>query len=262
MNFFDRVPLAPPDPILGLTGAFKGDPRPSKVNLGVGLYMGEDLVCRVMEAVKEAERELLTLETSKEYLPIDGDPQFVSLCGELIFGSVWWRASQSRVCGAQSVGGTSALRLGGALIKQEFPGVVYISHPTWPNHAGVFRGLGFQVENYPYYDIGRHQLHFEMMLEFLGTVPEGSIVLLHASCHNPTGVDLTLSQWERVAELCEQRGLFPFFDCAYQGFGAGLIEDVGAIRLFAERGMEMMVASSNSMSARAIRCGSCSRPSA
>ncbi len=246
MSFFQDVPLAPPDPILGLTAAFNNDSRLTKVNLGVGLYKGEDLSCSVMACVKEAEHALIQFEKNKEYAPIDGDDHYLAKIGELVFGAEFWGREYERICSAQAVGGTGALRIGAAFIKQEIPAVVYISHPTWPNHAGVFRGVGLQVENYPYYDIGRHRLQFELMKEYLNALPEKSVVLLHASCHNPTGVDLSVSEWNELAEIFQRKGLLPFFDCAYQGFGISLSEDVRAIRTFAAKGMELFVAYSNS----------------
>lgn len=246
MDFFQQVPLVPADPILGLTALFNSDSRPSKVNLGVGLYKADDLSCPIMACVKEAEKELLALETSKEYLPIDGDRQYVAKLGELVFGAQLWTEGHERICGVQTVGGTGALSLGATFIKQELLSSVFISHPTWPNHAGVFRAAGLQVDNYPYYDMGRHELQFDAMLEYLGALKEKSVVLLHASCHNPTGMDLSAQQWNVLAELFKQKGLLAFFDCAYQGFGKGLEEDVRAIRTFVQKGMQIMVAVSNS----------------
>jgi aromatic-amino-acid transaminase len=242
MSIFDKVPMAPADPILGLTAAFSSDPRKNKVNLGVGLYKGEDLLSPIMTCVKSAEGDLMRWEKSKEYSPIEGDHQFIGKTGELVFGSHFWGTEFERIAGFQTVGGTGALRIGAAFIKQEAENTVYISHPTWPNHRGVFHAAGLKVENYPYYDVGRHQLQFDMMIEYLTALPSGSVILLHASCHNPTGIDLNREQWLQVADLCQKRGLVPFFDCAYQGFGRGLTEDVQSIRLFAEKGMEMIVA--------------------
>lgn len=242
MSFFQQVPLAPADPILGLTAAFAKDPRPNKVNLGVGLYKGEDLMSPILSCVKSAEKDLMLLEKSKEYAPIEGDYQFIGKIGELVFGSPYWDREYPRIAGFQTVGGTGALRIGASFLRQEIDPPVFISHPTWPNHRGVFQAAGLKVENYPYYDVGRHALRFDLMKEFLLSLPTGSLILLHASCHNPTGCDLNREQWLELAELCQKKGFFPFFDCAYQGFGKGLIEDVQSIRLFAEKGIEMAVA--------------------
>jgi len=246
MVFFEEVPLAPPDPILGLTIAFQEDPRSSKVNLGAGIYKDENLKTPVMKVVKHVEANLVETEQSKEYLPIDGDKAYVSQIGQLVFGSDFWKSESERICGFQAPGGTGALRVGGAFLKKETEGPLYIPNPSWPNHKGVFTAIGYNVGIYPYYNFDNHCLEFEKMLSFFETLPFRSIILFHASCHNPTGEDLSLSQWETISEVCIKKQFFPFFDCAYQGFGRGIDEDVAPIRLFAGKQIEMAVAVSQS----------------
>lgn len=236
MSFFEKIPLAPPDPILGLTLAFQEDTRSTKVNLGAGIYKTADLRTPVLSCVKSAESVLLDTEKSKEYLPIEGDHLFIDRIGELIFGDALW---EERIAGFQTVGGTGALKIGGTFLKEEADKPIWLSVPTWPNHRAVFLSCGLKVDHYPYYKV------FEKMIDCLESMQPGSIVVLHASCHNPTGWDLNLEQWKTVLALFKQKKLIPFFDCAYQGFGRGFEEDVEAIRLFAREGLEMLVAVSS-----------------
>jgi len=245
MHFFTKVPLAPPDPILGLTVAFQQDVRAHKVNLGVGLYKTEELKTPVLESVKAAEAALLRVEMSKEYLPIEGEKQYLEQMGALIFGREVWGRERERVASFQTVGGTGALKIGGTFLKEEAEHPIWLSTPTWPNHRGVFSHCGLKVEFYPYYDSVHHRVDFDSMMACLQTLHAGTIVLLHASCHNPTGCDLSLEQWRVLSELFRTNHLIPFFDFAYQGFGVGLEEDAEPIRLFAKEGLEMLVAVSN-----------------
>ncbi len=240
--FFNQLQAAPPDPILGLTLAFIAEKDPRKVNLGVGLYRDVHLQTPILKAVKAAEGELFQEERSKEYLPIDGDQGFLAHMAELIFGE----DCEQGVWGIQTAGGTGALRIGGEFLRQEVGNKIAISDPTWPNHGGVFTRCGMEVLRYPYYDFNAHRLDFERYLEALKKLESGTVVLFHACCHNPTGADLSLEQWKLVSKVCHERELLPFFDFAYQGFGASLEEDAAAIRLFAEEGHEMVVASSQS----------------
>lgn len=235
---FDHVSLAPPDPILGLTREFLEDPRADKVNLGVGVYRDEFLNTPILACVKEAEKILWKKEVSKEYLPIEGLAQWIDATGELVFGSFL----SKRCCGFQTPGGTAGLRVGGDFLKQQGYDRVAISDPSWSNHAGIFTALGWHIESYPYYDFQNHQLSFDLMMNGLKKLPKKTVLVLHASCHNPTGVDLSIEQWKQVARLCKEKELLPFFDCAYQGFGQGLEEDVEAIRLFCANSMNMLVA--------------------
>lgn len=245
MSHFERVKLAPSDPILGLTIAFAKDVRKDKVNLGVGLYNTEDLRVPILESVKEAEALLLTEEMSKEYLPIDGDGLYLEQMGVLVFGKASWSAEKGRIASFQTVGGTGALKIGGTFLKEEADHPIWISTPSWPNHRGVFSHCGLKVENYPYYDTNNHQLDFDGMVSCLEKLEPGSIVLLHASCHNPTGLDPTIEQWELLCQLFKTKKLIPFFDFAYQGFGKGLEEDAGSIRSFLNSGLEFLLAVSN-----------------
>lgn len=246
MVFFEQVPLAPPDPILGLTAAFQEDPRSTKVNLGAGIYKDENLRTPIMRAVKQVEAKLLETEISKEYLPIDGDKTYINQIAPLVFGAEFWKKESERVCGFQAPGGTGALRIGAAFLKKESDGSLYIPAPSWPNHKGVFAAVGYHVGLYPYYNFDAHCLEFEKMLAFFEALPSRSIVLFHASCHNPTGEDLSPEQWELISEVCLKKQFLPFFDCAYQGFGRGIDEDVAPIRLFADKQIEMAVAVSQS----------------
>lgn len=245
MSFFEKVLLAVPDPILGLTAAFRSDPREKKVNLGVGLYKTENLKTIVQESVKLAETFLLEEEKSKEYLPIDGDKLYLDQMGDLVFGREIWKKEKDRIACFQAVGGTGALKIGGTFLKEEENHPIWIPNPTWPNHSGVFSHCGLMVEEYPYYDKKNRSLDFEKMLSYLKKLAPGSIILLHAVCHNPTGCDPSEEQWEILCDLFKTKQLLPFFDFAYQGFGQGIEEDAKNIRRFLNAGMEMLVAVSN-----------------
>jgi aspartate/tyrosine/aromatic aminotransferase len=245
MSFFEAVPLAPPDPILGLTIAFHQDPRQHKINLGVGLYMTDDLKTPVLASVKSAESLLLDSEKSKEYLPIDGDRHYLESMGLMVFGKEIWTKEKGRIAAFQTVGGTGALKIGGTFLKEEREQDIYISTPTWPNHQGVFSNCGLKVENYPYYDTKKHQVDFENWIACLEKLTSGTVVVMHAACHNPTGCDPTLEQWETLSALFKNKNLIAFFDFAYQGLGRGIEEDAEAIRHFAKNGLEIFVAVSN-----------------
>lgn len=245
MSFFENVKLAPPDPILGLTVAFHRDARPHKVNLGVGLFKDEELKTSVLGSVKSAEAALLDAEKSKEYLPIDGDHHYLQLMGNLVFGKDLWAKDRDRVAAFQTIGGTGALKIGGTFLKEEAEHPLLISEPTWPNHAGVFKGCGLSLQSYEYYDRKNHRVDFEKMAACFEKLEAGTIVVLHASCHNPTGSDPSGPQWEALADLFQKKRLVPFFDLAYQGFGRGLDADAESVRIFMGRGLEMLVAVSN-----------------
>ncbi len=196
----------------------------------------------IMQCVKQAERALVESEPNKEYLPIEGHKALVEKVGEMIFGPLFWKKERSRIAGFQTIGGTGALKIGGTFCKEEVNHPVFIPLPTWPNHRGVFSGCDLSIESYPYYDAKTHKLAFEAFLAFLEQREEGSIIVLHASCHNPTGQDPTMQQWKMISEVMGRKKLIPFFDCAYQGLGEGLDEDAQAVRLFAQSGLEMFVA--------------------
>ncbi len=242
MGFFDAVPLAPPDPILGLSQAFAEDPRREKVNLGVGLYKDEELKTPILRSVQEAERQLIGHEVNKEYLAISGEPSYLEEMGKLVFGTL----SKERVASFQTLGGTGALKLGGTFLSEEIKSPLYLSSPTWPNHRGVFTHCSLAVDTYPYYDLKTQRVDVQRMFSFLETLSARSVVVLHGCCHNPTGADLSLAEWELLAQLCSRKQLLPFFDLAYQGLGVGLDEDAAPVRLFLKQGLEMFVAVSNS----------------
>jgi aspartate/tyrosine/aromatic aminotransferase len=243
VSYFSHIDEAPVDPIFGLNAAFLADTRPNKVNLGIGVYRGADQRPAVPEVIRRAEARLVEESLPKSYLPIDGDPEFVKLVAQLVFGGQ--SLHLDRIYGAQAVGGTSALRLAGDFLKQQLDiRSVYLSDPTWSNHFGIFTAAGLKTESYPYYDRASKRLIFDQFLSAVGAMPEKSAIVLHACCHNPTGLDPSLDQWGELAELLDKRQIVPVFDLAYQGFGEGLDEDAAAIRLFADRGMEFFVASS------------------
>ena len=243
--FFDHIEAAPADPILGLTEAYKNDPNPNKINLGVGVYQNEAGVTPVLSCVKQAEQQILETETSKSYLPITGLPEFGRLTRELVFGQGHEIIAAKRAVTCHCPGGTGALRIGMDFIKQQnVSPTVWISDPTWANHYQIATAAGLNFERYPYYDRATHSLAFDRMLETLSQAKPGDVVLLHACCHNPTGIDPTLEQWEQIADFLKEKQLLPFMDFAYQGFGHGIEEDAQGVRIIASRCPEMIIASS------------------
>ena len=242
---FDSLTPAPADPILGLTEAFKKDPNPKKVNLGVGVYVDDNGRTPVLESVKGAESALLKSEASKSYLGIAGDAAYGKCVQSLIFGADHPAVSDARARTAHTPGGTGALRVGAEFLRMVNPDAkVWVSAPTWANHHGIFASAGFRTHEYPYYQAASRSLDFEGMRGALEAVPAGDVVLLHVCCHNPTGVDPTIEQWEQIARMAEDKGWVPFFDFAYQGFGAGTETDRAALAPFASAGVEFLVASS------------------
>ncbi len=244
MSFFSHIEAVSPDLIFGLQAAFNADPRPFKVNLSVGVYKDEHLKTPILDCVKKAELELFELEKTKAYLPIDGDSVFIDHAALLVLGEHLFKSLEDVICGAQVAGGTAALRIGAEFLKEEAYSPIFIPRPTWPNHEAVFKRAGMKVEHYPYYDEELHKVNFASLYAFLEKIPAKSVVLLHASCHNPTGSDLTLEEWDKLSDLFLEKSLLPFFDNAYQGFGKGLEEDAKPMRLFAAKGHEMLIASS------------------
>jgi len=240
MDFFEHIEEAPADPIFGLGAAFRKDSRQSKVNLGIGAYCTADLKPHIMTSVKEAERKLLESESSKNYLPIEGDPKYLELAKELMFGAVASRP----IASVQSVGGTGALRLGADFLVQSGIKEIYLPDPTWGNHKRIFATAGLKVHTYPYYNPEIHGVDFEAMMEAVGQMPPTSAILLHGCCHNPTGFDPTEAQFAELLTKLTERGVLPFFDIAYQGFGDGIEQDAGAIRKFVEAGTQILVACS------------------
>lgn len=242
---FETIEMAPADAILGLTEAFKADPNPKKVNLGVGVYKDAAGKTPVLKAVKLAEARILAGEATKSYLPIDGSPAYASAAQALLFGADHEIVTGKRAVTAQTPGGTGALRVAGDFIARKFPNAtVWLSDPTWPNHPNVFKASGLKVATYPYFDKGTNGVAFDAMLAALAQVPAGDVVLLHGACHNPTGVDLTPAQWQQVADVLAKAGALPLIDFAYQGFATGLEEDAAGIRTIAGALPEFMVASS------------------
>lgn len=249
MSLFSAVEMAPRDPILGLNEAFNADTRTTKVNLGVGVYCNEEGRIPLLRAVIEAETVRAAQHASRGYLPIDGIAAYDQAVQKLLFGNDSPLISAGRVITTQAVGGTGALKIGADFLKQLLPNaVVAISDPSWENHRALFETAGFPVQNYRYYDAATHDVNRAGMLEDLSALPNGSIVILHACCHNPTGVDLTPADWNNVLDVVRAKGHVPFLDMAYQGFGDGIDEDAAAVRLFAESGLTFFVSSSFSKS--------------
>lgn len=244
MSFFDSVTHLPEDPILSIPIAFKADPRKEKVNLGVGSYLDDEGKPFLLPCVHAAERRILDSEKEKEYAPIEGPKRFTEEVFDLIFGPDAHKARAGHYFAAQALGGTGALRLGGDFLVQEVSKTIFLPKPTWPNHKAVFSRCGMRVHSYRYYDEKHHHLDFPGMCSDIKEMPPGSVILLHAGCQNPTGVDLSHDQWKQLSVAIKKQHVIPFFDFAYQGFGAGVDEDAFPIRLFAEEGHEMLVASS------------------
>jgi len=244
------VEMAPRDPILGLTEAFNADGNPFKVNLGVGIYYDDNGMVPLLECVRRAERQLTDNPLTRSYLPIDGLPAYDKAVQLLVFGAEAPAVRESRVITVQALGGTGGLKLGADFLRRAAQGAqVWISDPSWENHRALFEGAGFVVNNYPYYDAASRAVNFDGMLAALRGISSGSIVVLHACCHNPTGVDLSLEQWDKVIDTVTKRALVPFLDIAYQGFGDGLDADAEPIRRFARAGCPVFVSNSFSKSA-------------
>lgn len=243
MSILSNVSMAPRDPILGLTEAFKADTRTDKVNLGVGVYQGEDGKVPLLSCVRQAEKSLVAAPAARGYLPIDGLAAYNQGVKALVFGDT--EEVASRVVTVQALGGTGGLRIGAEFLKNTLTEAkVLLSDPSWENHRALFTRAGFEVGSYRYYDQAAHGVDFEAMLADLAAAEPGTVVLLHACCHNPTGYDLTASQWAQVAQTVVSAGLVPFLDLAYQGFAAGLAEDRAAVELFTSLGIPVLVASS------------------
>lgn len=242
---FEHLEMAPPDAILGLSEAFKQDPNPEKINLGVGVYKDEQNRTPVLKSVKQAEERLLREESSKSYLSIPGSPAYAACVKQLLFGEGHEILASSRAQTAQTPGGTGALRVAGDFIKQQFPGAaIWLSKPTWANHNAIFAAAGLEVKSYAYYDAVNKSLDFEAMKGALSEAPAGDVVLLHGCCHNPSGIDPDAGQWAELAALTQEKGLLPLFDFAYQGFGRGLEEDAAGLRTFCTPGRELLICSS------------------
>jgi aromatic-amino-acid transaminase len=248
-SLFTAVEMAPRDPILGLNEQFTADPNPSKVNLGVGVYFNDEGKLPVLACVAEAEKQLLASPKSKGYLPIDGIAVYDKAVQGLVFGADHVAVTGGRIATVQALGGTGGLKVGADFLKRLSPGAkVLISDPSWENHRALFTNAGFSVDSYPYYDAATRGIRFEALLAALKAAAPGTIVVLHACCHNPTGCDLTPAQWEQIAATCQAGNLVPFLDMAYQGFGKGIAEDGAAVKLFMATGQNIFVSTSFSKS--------------
>ena len=249
MSFFSAVEMAPRDPILGLNDQFAADPNPAKVNLGVGVYYDDQGKLPLLGCVQAAEQAMMVTPKARGYLPIDGLAAYDAGVKALVFGADSEPVQSGRVATVQAIGGTGGLKIGADFLHRLNPRAeVLISDPSWENHRALFTNAGFLVKNYRYYDAKNRGIDFEGMLADLASAAPGSIAVLHACCHNPTGYDISAAQWDQVVAMCKSRGLLPFLDMAYQGFGDGLAEDGAAVQKFTAAGLSFFVASSFSKS--------------
>ena len=239
---FDRLEDQPQDPLIALIALASNDPRPGKIDVGVGVFRDSAGNTPILRCVKEAERRLVESQPTKAYIGSQGDAGFVELIRPLVFGT---GAADGRIVGLQTPGGCGALRLGAELVARANPGArIHAGEPTWPNHAPLIASSGIEMVPYPYYDKASTTLLFDRMMEAFGQAAAGDLVLLHGCCHNPTGADLSMDQWRAVAEVVAARGLIPFVDIAYQGFGDGLEADAAGTRLVVEAAEQALVAQS------------------
>jgi len=246
---FAAVELAPRDPILGLNEQFASDPNPAKVNLGVGVYYDDDGKLPLLQCVQEAEKLMMEAPKARGYLPIDGIAAYDKAVQGLVFGADSSAVKAGRIATVQALGGTGGLKLGADFLQRINPGAkVLISDPSWENHRALFESAGFKVENYPYYDAKTKGVDFTSMLGALNAAPAGTVVVLHACCHNPTGYDISAEQWSQVVQAVKARGLVAFLDMAYQGFGEGITEDGAVIGQFMGAGLDFFVDTSFSKS--------------
>ncbi|CNH63341.1 aromatic amino acid aminotransferase [Yersinia aldovae] len=244
---FEKITAAPADPILGLTDIFRADDRLNKINLGIGVYKDETGKTPVLTSVKKAEQYLLENEATKNYLDIDGLPDFARCTQALLFGANSAIIANKRARTAQTPGGTGGLRIAADFIAHQTSAKrVWVSNPSWPNHKNIFAAAGLEVVEYDYYDATSHALDFDGLLDSLSAAQPGDVVLFHGCCHNPTGIDPTEAQWSQLAELSVAKGWLPLFDFAYQGFAKGLEEDAQGLRIFAAKHQELIVCSSYS----------------
>ncbi len=249
MSLFTAVQMAPRDPILGLNDQFAADTNPLKVNLGVGVYYDENGKLPLLQCVRAAEKALMESPKARGYLPIDGIAAYDAAVKSLVFGAQSEPVDSGRVATVQAVGGTGGLKIGADFLKKLSPDAkVLISGPSWENHLALFRSAGFEVGYYPYYDAVHRSIDFAGMLATLQAAAPGTIVVLHACCHNPTGYDITAEQWDQVVAVCQERQLTPFLDMAYQGFGFGIQEDGAAVQKFVAAGLSFLVSTSFSKS--------------
>ena len=258
---FDHIPPFAGDPILSLNEDFHKDPRPHRINLSIGIYFDDGGRIPVLDSVRRAEALVVAKGGPKPYLPIEGAANFRSAVQRLLFGAEHEAVTSGRIATIQSVGSSGGLKVGADFIARHFPGSgVWVSDPTWDNHRSMFEGAGLAVNTYPYYDAETGGLKFDAMLATLRGLPPKSVVLLHACCHNPTGVDLTAAQWDALIPVLRDAGLIPYLDLAYQGFGDGIEADARAVRALASAGLSFFIANSfsKSMSLYGERCGALS----
>lgn len=258
---FEHITPYAGDPIFAVVHAFMADARPHKVNLSIGIYFDEDGQLPVLPSVQQAEARILAEGGPKPYLPMEGDARCRAEVAKLLLGDGHPAIAAGRVATIQTVGSSGGLKVGADFLKAWLPGAqVWVSDPTWDNHRAMFEGSGFQVNSYPYYDAASGSLRFDDMLATLRGLPARSIVLLHACCHNPTGVDLTAAQWDALIPVLRERELLPYLDLAYQGYGDGIAEDAYAVRALADAGLTFFIANSfsKSMSVYGERCGALS----
>ena len=249
MSMFSAVEMAPRDPILGLNEQFAADNNPKKVNLGVGVYYDDNGKLPLLACVQKAEQAMMEKPSARGYLPIDGIAAYDAAVQTLVFGAQSPSVQAKRVATVQCLGGTGGLKVGADFLKRLNPQAkVLISDPSWENHKALFTQAGFDVQAYPYYDAQALGVNFPQMLASLASAQPGTIVVLHACCHNPTGYDITPSQWKQVVETVKSKGLTAFLDMAYQGFGHGIAEDGAVIDLFVQAGLSFFVATSFSKS--------------
>ena len=249
MSMFSTVEMAPRDPILGLNEQFNADPNPAKVNLGVGVYFGDDGKLPLLKCVQAAEAAMAAAPKARGYLPIDGIAAYDSAVKGLVFGADSDIVKSGRVATVQGLGGTGALKVGADFLKKVYPNSkVLISDPSWENHRALFTNAGFTVENYAYYDAATRSVNFPAMLAALNAAAPNTIVVLHACCHNPTGYDITAADWDEVVAAVKAKNLVAFLDMAYQGFGYGIAEDGAVIQKFVSAGLNFFVSTSFSKS--------------
>jgi len=249
MSLFSAVEMAPRDPILGLNEQFAADTRPNKVNLGVGVYYDDNGKLPLLRCVQAAEKAMMEAPKARGYLPIDGIAAYDNAVKGLVFGADSEPVTSGRVATVQAIGGTGGLKIGADFLKKVSPGAkVLISDPSWENHRALFTSAGFEVGTYAYYDAAKRGVNFEGMLADLNAAAPGTIAVLHACCHNPTGYDITPAQWDQVIAVVKAKGLTPFLDMAYQGFGHGIAEDGAVIGKFVAAGLSCFVSTSFSKS--------------
>jgi len=249
MSLFTAVEMAPRDPILGLNEQFAADTNPNKVNLGVGVYFDDNGKLPLLQCVQAAEKTMMEKPAARGYLPIDGIAAYDAAVKSLVFGADSEPVKSGRIATVQGIGGTGGLKIGADFLKKLNPAAkVLISDPSWENHRALFTSAGFTVESYRYYDAAKRGVDFDGMLADLNAAAPGTIILLHACCHNPTGYDITATQWDQVIAVVKAKNLVPFLDMAYQGFGNGIAEDGAVIGKFVAAGLDFFVSTSFSKS--------------